>query len=412
MKTVWIYTFCAFLIFNISCNDKKQTAIDTPIVTTQDSAPTHNPEPQNPGIAYVVDAPSGLNYRDAPDGKVLGNFANETTIQVVENTGILHQVNENGVTIAGEWLAVNHQNQKVYVFSAYTYKKPTIPEMPIYSAVPFSKESEYYRGNINVSETYFIKKDKNKSILTADNMVNDDFYFLTTAQRQEFLKVTNISDNDKAYIYDLETNQLHTYAINVLDIFAVPNPYSDSFTNRDEFSFEFCFDLNEKFTGSYDNFVYIGKENPFEVGGIKIMDWKEINNNQMPRKVRAGFNKNINSAQYYEGKSFVYTENKQTYYIQNLHSMDYLDQRLMIVWDPEANEILQQKVFTSNEGRSLRPFRAEEQMDWESNQYTGKLFKDKPDILYGFYAHSFGCAEIMFLDRKQTPIEVLCDNRH
>ncbi len=46
------------------------------------------------------------------------------------------------------------------------------------------------------------------------------------------------------------------------------------------------------------------------------------------------------------------------------------------------------------------------------NQWTGKLFKDYPPVLFGFVWQSFGCDNIDIIQLPLTTIPILCDNRH
>ena len=46
------------------------------------------------------------------------------------------------------------------------------------------------------------------------------------------------------------------------------------------------------------------------------------------------------------------------------------------------------------------------------NQWTGKLFKNKENVIFGFQYHSFSCPYITVLSKKPAQIEINCDNRH
>jgi hypothetical protein len=46
------------------------------------------------------------------------------------------------------------------------------------------------------------------------------------------------------------------------------------------------------------------------------------------------------------------------------------------------------------------------------NQWTGKLFKYKAPVIFGFNGESFGCPHISFLDFSEQSIYKNCDCRH
>jgi hypothetical protein len=45
-------------------------------------------------------------------------------------------------------------------------------------------------------------------------------------------------------------------------------------------------------------------------------------------------------------------------------------------------------------------------------QWTGKLFKNKPPVILGFQYVAFGCPGITFLSPTEKDIYIYCDNRH
>ncbi|MCA1751402.1 MAG: hypothetical protein LC670_06345, partial [Flavobacteriales bacterium] len=62
-----------------------------------------------------------------------------------------------------------------------------------------------------------------------------------------------------------------------------------------------------------------------------------------------------------------------------------------------------QTTYYSGESRSFAPL---------DNQWTGKLFKNQPQVIFGFSYHSFGCPRITFLHPDKEKININCDNRH
>ncbi|MFI8605669.1 hypothetical protein ACIGCP_14490 [Cellulophaga baltica] len=69
---------------------------------------------------------------------------------------------------------------------------------------------------------------------------------------------------------------------------------------------------------------------------------------------------------------------------------------------------------SEGESSSKAPLRIKgEKYDYEENlQYVGRLFKNRPPVVFGFTFKSFGCPSINFIDKNELPIFILCDNRH
>ncbi|MCF6349602.1 MAG: hypothetical protein L3J23_01040 [Flavobacteriaceae bacterium] len=75
------------------------------------------------------------------------------------------------------------------------------------------------------------------------------------------------------------------------------------------------------------------------------------------------------------------------------------------------NQIIFNEVFFSGESRSLTSINIGEFEKLKTEQWTGKIFKDKP-VMFGFFYKSFGCSWINVLSKLEETIPVLCDNRH
>ena len=96
---------------------------------------------------------------------------------------------------------------------------------------------------------------------------------------------------------------------------------------------------------------------------------------------------------------------------------DYVDNRKLLfarrllVVDSKTKEIIIDKLYSSSEGTSPTPLNYEEGDD-VVNQWTGKLFKNKPQVIFGFLYESFGCPGISIIDKSNEEIYLQCDNRH
>jgi len=357
---------------------------------------------------YYVNAKSGLNYRETPKGKILGKFSLNTYLKVIKKTEIIENVKDGNIIIKGEWVGVEKELDTVYVFDAYLSKDYTQSEMKIYSASPYTIESDGTRTRfLNLSDTYFNNYENRKII----NSNSKDTVRLNAKQRRLFLKTINVAESDSVYLIDLISKILHTYSVNDLPAIACVNIYA---SDSPEDDYEFGLDLG-RFNGGYDNIAYVGKSNPFQIEKLKSIFWKEIDAKDFPiafdtkiidKDIRSWFD-DIKL-----GKSYKFTNNNYDYYLQNLMKKGNVKYRYLVVIDTETNQIVYNDAIVSHEGAGLAPINIIGKNNENEPQYTGKIFKNKPSIIFGFYWVSFGCESIEFLDEKEPPIWILCDNRH
>ncbi len=364
---------------------------------------------------YYINAQSGLNYRATPKGKLLGKFLFNTKVTVIENTGISDQITDEGMVIKGNWVGVQHKTGVVYVFDAFLSDSPVSISDNIYKLTPYyvDNDNEVRTAFVNVSETYFENK-KFDHLIPEDE--RKDTLILSPKHRKTFLKTVNISEDDTVFIYELKADQVHLYKVKNLPIISCLNIYSYG-GNYEEYDYEFGFDLG-KLTIDYDNnFVSIGKNNPFQTGKIEQMLWKEINPKNFPK----AFDINIidkNIRYWFNGvtseKSYQYTNKDYGFYIQNLKNKNKnVAYRYLVIINKNSKKIVYQDVYMESEGSYITPLNIEnKESDNYYTQWTGAIFKNKPPVIFGFENHSFGCSPINLIDTKESYIPILCDNRH
>lgn len=89
------------------------------------------------------------------------------------------------------------------------------------------------------------------------------------------------------------------------------------------------------------------------------------------------------------------------------------DSAQLFVLASDTKAISFEDTLYESEGCSLSPPNyTREEFNGEAFQWTGRLFKDKPPVFFGFQWFSFGCP---YIDLIQTPgsiVPILCDNRH
>ncbi|WP_121667385.1 hypothetical protein [Mesonia aquimarina] len=367
---------------------------------------------------YVI-AKSGLNYRDSPDGKVLGKFPLNTSLRLVEYTKITDTINDAGKLIVGKWVGVQSQmlsskeKDTVYVFNGFLSNSFVQSDIKLYYASSFYKEKDGKTRTafLNLSETYFEDAynqigNKNRNSIFTESDLEKDTIKLNKSQRKKFLKYSNISESDKVFVYLISSDKIQTYNVNDLPVIACMNPYGPSSDYRnDEFDYMFGFDLGKNISNRDENLVYVGKENPFQTGKIKPIVWTTIENNQFP--IAKDLKNKIDLSTYF------FATEKYDYYLQK-PTENISSYHLVIVDKISKSEILNTNYYDGESTylTGLKIAESENEEDIQQSQWTGEIIKNKASVVFGFVGHSFGCPSITILEETEPEIQILCDNRH
>ncbi len=365
---------------------------------------------------YYVIAISGLNYRATPKGKVLGKFPLNTKVEIVERTGIFQEIKDEGQLKKGEWVGVKKEQTRVYVFDAFLANKKYTPPFNIYNFNSYEKKPKSI-GFIVLTDSFPWSYDD-------DNFVDDAYlgendivrHKLSSTYRARFLKGLKIKETDKVFIFNYVLDTILTLKVKELSLLAEPNPYG---SNKPISSSDYLigFDLekklgNNKVRDYYSSFVYVGKENPFVTNNIKPIVWKETTTTTFPvfnlkeyqeylSKDELSFLKNSKP-----NKVFIFENDFYTYFLG-----DY-NQRFRCLVIQLNNKTVFSNLLYEGENGSFAPLSIAGKENEYNEQFTGKIFKNKPPVLFGFMYYSFSCSGIQFLDNKQKSIRILCDNRH
>lgn len=251
---------------------------------------------------------------------------------------------------------------------------------------------------------------------------NRGYFKLEQEYRKRFLSKTKIEITDSLFIYDYSTDVLFSFPVNKLNTVAYFNHYLNinNCVPCDQYDYMIGFEIDKsKLTGLSDYYqhtlVYVGKENPFTSGQMKSIIWKKIDSTEFPIvKSNVVPIKSIKNEMAY----FLYDTDENQYFIQ-----DYTEQikgynnkkRHLIIIDKESGSVVIERLFNNSEGTSLTPLNLGEPNEYYVNhpeQWTGKLFKNKPKVIFGFEWVSFGCPGINLIDPKMNAIYINCDNRH
>lgn len=412
-------------LFNCKESNDKSNSIETrtetkyqdSIVTTSSVVPKTKTTPKTYNYFYVA-AKSGLNYRDKPNGKVLGKFPLNSYVNVIENTGITHQVKDGGKTIKGEWVGVEKDKDTVYVFSGFLSPNYTPSDIQLYLASSFYAENngDTRTAFINISETYFTDlhthfegQEREHYVLTEQDFSKDTIR-LNKNQRKKFLKQSLLSETDKVFIYSINDGNVETFKVKDLPAIACINIYFGSGGyEKSEYDYEFGFDLGQRNIG---DFVFIGKKDPFKTGKLTSIIWKKATNTNFPKQINDNIKMWWLDNGYTKGDAYKFSNSDYEYVVQNINRKGELNTRYLFIIDITDNKVIFNKIFSESEGTYLIPLNTKTKEGYSEYQFAGQLFKDKSDIIFGFESHSFGCPSITIIDPTEPPVPTLCDNRH
>lgn len=273
---------------------------------------------------------------------------------------------------------------------------------------------------VSLSDIYPVNDEKDTLALPNIQKIgkyNAVYFTFDKNYRKRFLSKTNISETDSVFIIDYAKNKRVSFAVKNLKTAAMLNGYSSEedwpYQNYD---FMIGFEINKKYLSGFseyyrDALVYVGKENPFSKERLKPITWEKIAKKDYPSKAMKNNDRTLlkNTV---TGNTYFYKTESYEYFLQ-----DYLDSnkiiygRRLLVVDSKTKNVIIEKLFSQSEGTSPAPLNYENGDD-AVEQWTGKLFKNKPEVVFGFEYMSFGCPNISIIDKSNEEIFLQCDNRH
>ncbi|MBI0155952.1 MULTISPECIES: hypothetical protein [Gilliamella] len=219
-----------------------------------------------------------------------------------------------------------------------------------------------------------------------ENGYKKEKYQLPQKYRQSFLTASGISETDNLFVYNYEYNKLYSFPISKLEVFAIKD---DCFpTDETNYQFGFALALNQ-LPQDYDpndtTFVYIGKENPFAQQQLTLLNWQTISDKEYNYLAQAyGLH----------------------YYLRQYpsHRDDYPKcGRLMIM--NEKNKILRDDNYVFSSLYGGLPLNGKDKDHEYKKQWTGKLFKNKPLVVFGFFSR-MDCPVIDFIDSPFSKFDI------
>lgn len=298
-------------------------------------------------------------------------------------------------------------------------------DLDLYWLVDLEENENKKVGFVSLSDSYPLSKHPDSLAIPDFYNVkkeNREYFKLEQEYRKRFLSKTKISETDSLFAYNYSTNALLSFSIKDLSAVAYLNNYRsvDNCHPCDQYDYRIGFEIKKSLLNelgnSYQNtLVYVGKENPFVLGQMKSIIWKKIRPSEFP------IEKSNPKTQYRytdtkRDKAYLYESNEFQYFLQDLIKIntDKVWERHFLIIDKRNEEVVVERVFQYSESQSLAPLNLGEPSEDYVNhpeQWTGKLLKNKPKVVFGLQWVSFSCPSLILLGLEKE-IYINCDNRH
>ena len=284
-------------------------------------------------------------------------------------------------------------------------------------------------GFISLSDIYPLSEHPDS--LAIPNHENADknslqYFKLNASYRKRFLSKTNISETDSLFIYDYSTDVLLSFPVRKLNVVAYLNDYMDI---KDcpcrQSDYMIGFEVTKNYLiglGKYysEALVFIGKENPFTHGQMNAIVWQKIKAEKFPsgKSNLTGKQKEYKNKNTIKGQAYLYETKTHQIFIQDYTEPNNLIQvqdRHLIIIDKQSDNVVNETIFSNSEGTSVTPLNFginNTNYPDLKEQWIGKLFKNKPEVIFGFEWVSFGCPSIIFVNSQNKYVQINCDNRH
>ena len=270
---------------------------------------------------------------------------------------------------------------------------------------------------VSLSDIYPSSEKPDMPVIPEDKR-NFEHVLLDSKFRKQFLSVTKISETDNVFLYDYAKNKLASFTVKNLNAVANLSIYeTGSEPPHSQYDYQIGFEIDKKLLKDFGDFsnqilVYVGKENPFAQEQMTPISWKKIDSKEFPfRKIN---DENGTFQEKYElGNTYRSDYGNFQYLLQDYSRNKMVFARRLFVINSKTKASVYEEIFSEGESDSLTPLNFVNKEEGNTiNQWTGKLFKNKEAVIFGFEYHSFGCDYITVLSKKPTQVDIYCDNRH
>jgi len=315
----------------------------------------------------------------------------------------------------------------IFNLMLYTLTSCSAQSIDLFYLVDLEENTSNKVGFISLSNIYPLSEHPDSLAIpyldTIENKNLIQYFKLTEEYRKRFLTKSKISEADSVFIYDYSSDILRSFAVKNLNVAASLSIYRDiNEYPLGQYDYQIGFEINKKQLSGimqYGALAFVGKSNPFQKGQMKPIVWSKITSKEFPNNKISKPNLIQKSK---SENSYLYNSDNYDYFVKDYtitiqdNGYEYdIKKRLLIVINKRNGKVIIERLFSDSEGTSVAPLNFgidnSSQTDLKE-QWIGKLFKDKPEVFFGFEWVSFGCPNIIFLNSKEKDIYINCDNRH
>lgn len=311
---------------------------------------------------------------------------------------------------------INSVKKDTTIASAVAVETQKVSDLDIYNVNSIFGEKDTI-ALISLSDKYQLSEHKDSLAIPDVKKLGEkeaQYLVLNSTYRNRMLSKMKISEKDSVYVYDYATNIVNAFSVKSLQVVAAINVYGADWPYSQD-DYMIGFGLDPKLLKGFDSYylntlVCIGSKNPFAMKQLKAIKWKETTIAKVPVvAINPEYNDLIKTAS--KKMAYTYKSSGFEYFLQDYINEEAVLLRRLIVKEEKTNKIVCDKYYRESEGGSFAQLNDNSE-DKEVNQWTGKLFKNKPEVVFGFVYVSFGCPGISFLDNNEPDVFLNCDNRH
>ena len=228
---------------------------------------------------------------------------------------------------------------------------------------------------------------------------------LSADSRRQLLQSAGLSENDHLYVFDVKVRRAFVVPVELLKAIAVLNDYVNELPVS-ESDYYIGFELDDDVMPNYIAWTWLsfGKVDPFEKRGLKNIRWTACNPVDFPSvQLPADYYPFYDDKPVKPADCFHYAHGNRNFYLRNYIVGDMVVAKHVVVTDKKSGKSIFENVYELCENCSFAP---------DNEQYTGKLLKGVPEVIFGFVYPAYWCPAISVLDQSGSEIPVLCDNRN
>jgi hypothetical protein len=254
--------------------------------------------------------------------------------------------------------------------------------------------------------------------LEAIGFEGSKYFRLDSNYRERFLYKTKIAETDSLFIYDYAGDALITISVKNLDLVASLSIYeSASDWPYSQYDYQIGFEINKNLLNGFHKYysrilVCVGQTNPFVRGQMRPVHWEKMKSGDFP-SMTLGIDNWYRTVEYVAGDVFQFKADGFHYFVQDLKLSNGIAGRRLVVIETQTNKSVCERYYYESESASMVPLNfVEPENENTIFQWTGRLFVNKPAVIFWFQYHTFGCPGITVLNQSELDIPINCDNRH